>query len=1155
MDHALGDELDFERCAPSLCNILARMKPTMNRNIDGRTPAFDPDCAALPALARGVVSSCNPRTAQRAIAIARAQTPVRTRRCRRAGDNTILTAFVESSDTWGSSYRVSATVDEASGTLVDHACTCPASYQFDGPCKHCAALALVFANDPMGFEGYAESRLDATSPAWADYLRRAQRALSLAEPGSVALTPTLSHAYGQWSARFEIAGPRGSYILRDFAEFLRCRSEGAVHSYGKNLAFAHVDEAFTPLGLSIAQFISRVDDARRESSKAVWYTSQPGIKGRDLALAEGELAELIAILDRAGKTHVAVEGNDTTGRRKTQAPICHDIPALPLTIARVAGGFEIECPRRGQVFSSAGDMLVWLDDAFYRGDPSTLPRAEILRTVLESTENALFVSNADMPLFCATALPELEGCTDFELELDPVIEKLRPVPCSLEFYFDKSGRYVTCDAYAVYGERRLRIVGTEDPGIPKPTEDRADEFLADTSALIPLRDERTEQRGRALVASYFSIDAKRARSKTWFEARLPLKGDDALANLLFGGLARFREEGAVFTTAAFDRLISDKRPRVSTGVAIAGDLIALDVSSSDLGPDELAMVLQSYRKKRRYHRLKSGAFLDLAQMELAELDRIAADLDVSPAQLSQGRIELPAYRAFYLDEALKDARREDSFRRYIENFAQETRHRRALPASLRATLRPYQAEGFQWLSTLADMGFGGILADEMGLGKTVQLIAFLLDRRGGTAERRPSLVICPASLVYNWQAEFARFAPDMAVAVVAGTKRERTALRGRQGTEVYVTSYDLARIDADEWSRIPLDCCILDEAQYIKNHGTLTARAVKRFDARLRFALTGTPIENRLSEIWSIFDFIMPGFLGSYMRFKERFELDIIGGDRDVAQRLTALIGPFMLRRLKREVTQDLPDKLEAVMPVRLTGKQRRIYDATEQKLREDLARQRKERKSRNASADGAQQSSVEVLAELMRLRQICCDPRLAFEDFVGEGAKLDAICDLVESAANDGQKTLVFSQFTSFLDLIGQKLDERGILYYVITGSTPKRRRISLAETFNDDETPAFLISLKAGGTGLNLTGASVVVHADPWWNAAAQNQATDRAHRIGQENIVNVYSVVAEDTVEERIMHLQQKKSDLADTIVGAESPTLAGLTKEQLIELLEG
>ena len=412
------------------------------------------------------------------------------------------------------------------------------------------------------------------------------------------------------------------------------------------------------------------------------------------------------------------------------------------------------------------------------------------------------------------------------------------------------------------------------------------------------------------------------------------------------------------------------------------------------------------------------------------------------------------------------------------------------------------------------------------------------------------LIVCPASLVFNWVDEFARFAPSVSVEPIVGTKRERAAARRRKDIDVIVTSYDLLRIDIDDYLDTTFFCQVLDEAQYIKNHGTLTARAVKRVHAKHRFALTGTPMENRLSEIWSIFDFLMPGFLGSYMRFRERFELDIIGGDENAAERLQKIVGTFMLRRLKSEVLPELPDKLESAVLVQMTDKQRRLYDAHEQRLRESLTAQRSQRKHDNANEQAA---TVEVLAELTRLRQICCDPRLLLEDYKEPGGKMAAIADLIESARNENQKTLVFSQFTSFLELIAEKLDSPDVPYFTITGATPKKQRIAMVSQFNQDDTPVFLVSLKAGGTGLNLTGASVVIHADPWWNAATQNQATDRAHRIGQKRVVSVHKVIARGTIEERILKLQESKNELADKVVSSGGVTLAGLSREDLVGLL--
>ena len=799
------------------------------------------------------------------------------------------------------------------------------------------------------------------------------------------------------------------------------------------------------------------------------------------------------------------------------------------------GGFTVERGSRIWLAGRGSKLFVWLGGSeFYRCSNDFMKCADFLRGVYGSEENRPFVAERDMPLFCATALPAIEKRLRVDLPSD--IDKYRPVTCSLEFFFDKDKTSVTMRAQAVYGAIRYDLVG-ELADRPEPE-----------GVVLPVRDVKREAKARSLAARYFGAGAS-----------LALSDGDAVGALLFGGLVEFREAGLVFTTPAFDRLIRDVKPRVSMGVSLSGNLINLVVDAGDLPASELSALLSSYRRRKRYHRLRSGAFIDLKEADLSQLDRLVGDLGLTARELTSGQALLPAYRAFYLNEEA-NLERDRSFQEYIDHFRAVNEADYAVPPTLAGVLRPYQESGFRWLSARCDADFGGVLADEMGLGKSLQLISLLLARH---AERQPapSLIVCPASLVYNWTAEFERFAPELSVVAVAGGAQERRAARleafcGHRRVDVLVTSYDLLRIDIDDWSSRRLFICALDEAQYIKNPAALTTRAVKSLKADHRFALTGTPMENRLSELWSIFDFLMPGLLGPYARFRERFESPIVGGDDAVARRLQAIVAPFMLRRLKADVLTDLPDKLESVVYANMDVEQRKLYDAHEQRLREELTAQRMFRKEREAArAAGKPVSTVEVLAEITRLRQLCCDPRLVYEDYRGPSAKLDAIVDLVSSAVEGGEKTLVFSQFTSFLELIAERLRKAGIAHYSITGATPKKERVRLVDAFNEDDTPAFLVSLKAGGTGLNLTGASVVIHADPWWNAAAQSQATDRAHRIGQTRVVSVEKVVAKNTIEERIVRLQQTKSELADQVVGAGGISLASLDADDLYELLQG
>lgn len=818
------------------------------------------------------------------------------------------------------------------------------------------------------------------------------------------------------------------------------------------------------------------------------------------------------------------------------------------------------------------------------------------------------------------------------VKLPPELIKMRRVPCHIETYLDRDKNGITCDVQARYGDERFHVFSGIGPNEPVA------------------RDRETERLAVEAVRQYFPMPDGPI-------ARIREDNDKAIYKLLNEGLPVLRGLGEVFSTPSFDGLTSSPHPVFKIGLSIKSGLVEISPIADEIDPSEVPALLNSYRKRRKFHRLRNGAFVNMADVDTSKLDEVSSDLGLKPVDLDSGAVSVPAYEAYYLDNEAEDEDKSDEFRSYLNDLRVIDPKTYKVPKSLAHVLRPYQVEGFRWLNAVSDKGFGGILADEMGLGKTVQMLSYLVSRRDEQRQVGPNLIVCPASLVYNWAAECAKFAPEFNVQVLAGSKAARRATlkntkawyeggkvgdisgdtsSGQNETDgwqsadspqlsddedtaqwvapdVLITSYDLLRRDVDDYDGLECYCITLDEAQYIKNHATKSAHAVRSVTARHRFALTGTPIENRLSELWSIFDFLMPGMLGAYKHFRDRFEMPILSGDENAQAKLQAFVGPFILRRLKSQVLKDLPDKIENVITVQLQGEQRRLYAALEQQLRATLNKQRDiEYKT----------GKIQILAQLTRLRQACCDPRLLFSNvgsnvvkkdahvwgapsreveraddepidelsetadasanaMVGDGglsgssasdtsktgtatkprkvtsAKLDAIEELVSSCQDAGRKMLIFSQFTSFLDLIAERLRKNGVAYNVITGATPKRKRLELVDQFNADDTPVFLISLKAGNTGLNLTGACVVVHADPWWNAAAQEQATDRAHRIGQTQDVNVYQIVAKDTIEERILKMQQSKSDLAHRFVdNAGTGTSAGisnLTKDDLLQLL--
>ena len=643
--------------------------------------------------------------------------------------------------------------------------------------------------------------------------------------------------------------------------------------------------------------------------------------------------------------------------------------------------------------------------------------------------------------------------------------------------------------------------------------------------------------------------------------RLLANDESGLYAFLTEGVNALQELGTVFVSDALRKVSVRPAPKVSVGVSLAGDMLNLSLDAEGMSTEDLAEILSRYDRKKKFHRLKNGDFIQLEEEDMNALADLQQGLGLTPKDMQLDTMEIPRFRALYLDKQMVSGAmdgilvdRTRDFKSLVKDMRTVDDNDFEVPSSLNDIMRGYQKHGFLWLKTLASNGFGGILADDMGLGKTLQVISFLLSEHEEAlaAERpmKPTLIVCPASLLYNWVSEIQRFAPSLKTRLIVGGAPEREQLiKGilPGEDEVCITSYDMLRRDLEHYEGIHFGVQVIDEAQYIKNHYTKAARAVKKVRASFKVALTGTPIENRLSELWSIFDYLMPGFLYSYDQFNRQFEKPIVSSqDAAVTERLQRMISPFVLRRLKKDVLRDLPDKIEENLVIPMEGEQRELYDAQVQELRmmlkgQDDARFRQER--------------FAVLAALTRLREICCDPGLLYDGYRGSVAKVDSCMELMGSVMESGHKMLIFSQFTSLLEVLEKRLASEGVEYYKIEGATPPARRMELVESFNseDNGVQVFLISLKAGGTGLNLTAADVVIHFDPWWNKAVENQATDRVHRIGQKNVVNVYKLIAQNTIEENIVKLQEKKRQLAESILGGDEVGSGTFTREDLLEIL--
>lgn len=717
---------------------------------------------------------------------------------------------------------------------------------------------------------------------------------------------------------------------------------------------------------------------------------------------------------------------------------------------------------------------------------------------------------------------------DFEDRTDTAVRKLLPPEPEFVFRVDREDDRCRIQAEVSYEKDRYLLSELKT----EPAGDR--------------RDQKQEERVVACIKEYFPEEDPEHQG--WRSH----PGDDAIFAVLDEGLGKLEKYGEILVTDRISSRPVRPMPAVTISVELDGSLLDLSVLSKEVSPEELLQIYNSYRLKKKYHKLRDGSFLNLdGESVFSSIEEVAAELDMSVEELIAEKKDIPLYRSLYLDHLLQEheelvSSRDRTYRALIKNFHTIRDADYDVSANMEEILRPYQVYGHKWMRTVVESGFGGILADEMGLGKTLEAISVIESmKQEGSLET--ALVVCPASLVYNWEEEIHRFSPELSVVPVAGTAAARKKLLRELPTEqhadVYITSYDLLRSDISIYKEFHFSIMIIDEAQYIKNAKAAMTRAVKVVRADKRVALTGTPIENRLAELWSIFDYLMPGFLYDYKSFAEKFEAPITKRkDEGATAKLKSMVGPFILRRRKEEVLKDLPPKLEEVRYARLEKEQRKLYDAQVLRMKEILE-----------SGAGTGEDKIRILAELTKIRQICCDPGLLFEDYTAESAKREACIELVRNAIVGGHRMLIFSQFTSMLAMLEADLEKEKIPYFKITGATPKSKRMQNVHAFNEGDVPVFLISLKAGGTGLNLTGADMVIHYDPWWNLAAQNQATDRAHRIGQKKAVTVYRLIAKDTIEEKILQMQEAKKDLADAILSGEQQSLMSLTDEELLALL--
>jgi len=678
------------------------------------------------------------------------------------------------------------------------------------------------------------------------------------------------------------------------------------------------------------------------------------------------------------------------------------------------------------------------------------------------------------------------------------------------------------------------------------------EFCYDDKIINPLDDDGIDK-------SFREIDREnkvltRLKSFGFREyGRLFLLDDvEQIMFLLTDRLVELKKVAEVYYSVDFKKLYVKNLDSLGLSLSEDGSVIHMNINLENVTDEELAELLEAIKKGKKYYRLKNGSIVNLASVESSRLVDLINSLDIDKDKINGGIFEMPLNRGMYIERYLKEKNVDnvtvDSELGYLmKKISHPDTMEITIPEHLTGVLRNYQETGVKWLLTMAEYSFGGILADDMGLGKTLQVLAFIAcEKRKQNAGRLPCIVVAPTSVVYNWKLEAEKFTPELDVLVITGAKDKRNPLIALcREYDLVITSYGSLKNDIESYRTMKFRYIFLDEAQNIKNPATLNAHSVKSLTAKCAFALTGTPIENRLSELWAIFDFIMPGLLFDYARFVKTYEDPIIREkNKEKTEELSGIIKPFIIRRMKQEVLTELPDKIETNYFVEMKEEQKKLYAAFYKEFKNELIPK--------IDKSGIAKNQMAIFSALIRLRQICAHPGTFLEDYDAGSGKLDFAMEIIHQSIGAGHSILLFSQFTKMLKIIRDNLERNHLNYYYLDGTMKPEERMIEIDNFNHDREAVFLISLKAGGTGLNLTKADVVIHFDPWWNPATETQASDRAHRIGQKNVVQVYNLLTEGTIEEMIAKLKERKKDLLENFIKPGENFLYQLSEKEIRDL---
>ncbi|KAI4453103.1 snf2/rad54 helicase family [Holotrichia oblita] len=734
------------------------------------------------------------------------------------------------------------------------------------------------------------------------------------------------------------------------------------------------------------------------------------------------------------------------------------------------------------------------------------------------------ISESEKYLFRKTFLDSYSDALGIDIE-KKVIEEMEAISLLTKVYVDIASKGIISMVEFCYGDKVINPL--YDAGFDKGFREAG----CENEVLSQLKSYGFKEHGRLFL----------------------LDDAEQIMFLLTDKLEGLKKIAEVYYSVDFKKLYVKNLNSLGLSLSEDESVIHMNINLENVSDEELAELLEAIKTGKKYYRLKNGSIVNLGSADSSKLVDLINSLDINKDSINGGIFEIPLNRGVYIDNYLREKNVEnvkiDSQLGYLlKRLSNPDDMEVKLNGNLKEVLRNYQMTGVKWLQTMASCSFGGILADDMGLGKTLQVLAFIAAEKCKEQKdgKKPCIVVAPTSIIYNWKSEAEKFTPELKVLVITGLKdKRRLLICGCNDFDLIITSYGALKNDVQDYEKIKFLYIFLDEAQNIKNPATLNANSVKSLSGKCAFALTGTPIENRLMELWSIFDFIMPGLLFDRIKFARIYEDPIMREkDSKKMEELSHIIRPFIIRRMKRDVLSELPEKLEANYLAEMKEEQKKLYAAFYKDFKNELIPKINE--------FGIGKNHIEIFSALTRLRQICAHPGTFLENYSGGSGKLDLAMDIIYKSIETGHSILLFSQFTKMLKIVRNELEKNNVNYYYLDGKMKPEERMVEIDNFNYDKEAVFLISLKAGGTGLNLTKADVVIHFDPWWNPAVENQASDRAYRIGQKNVVQVYNLLTEGTIEEMIARLKERKRDLFDGVIKSEENFLYQLSEEEIKNL---